>query len=969
MNPLLAAESPIEPQKMIIPTFFRETILLPKLPEHQYILHTPQHVAEPYRPDFVNNFIPLTDDYPQNIQPGWLARLSPGLAGFFSGSQGKLEGAILQYEHRQFAAAERAFRSLIRGPVRISEPARLALAWIQYQHGDFDEALELLPPLLHATTDRIGTEARYLSVLIRLQQNRFKAILTLTEPTEGQSVAELDIRLFSARLYALLQLSQWMEIDRLLEARPTGTDRYTRHYRFILETAGISAFYQHDYQTGLDYFRQADALHAAPRYRADIGRKISWTAYFIGRYAEALDTIEGLPPIPDERYTAELRYLKAISLLQLNDWERLNTELQRLRDEPFFSSLLAYQIQIAVDDPMRLNDLIGQIDRQPLSNPEMRFYSALFSANQAFDAGRHAEARDRLLSAMAVDIDNDDYQVAQYHLALAYLKLGAYSQAITELLQLDQPSTNDPIRQHLHYHLAFAYYRSDLPEDCLHHLAAIKFETSPALQKELMLMQAGALLKMNRHPAATQILVELWQTQNLLVALEDAIRILFHDGRFLDGLALLDANPEANSPLLLHYRIRLLLGLGKAQEAEKLIGNLQQNDDRLIALQISVWEATQQWERIINRLTAILKEPLTSELQQQYHISLGDAYYNLKQYRHSKSQYYRAMLMTANPELKSQIAYNIALASYYEGDNPTFLKEAQLILNDPEITPEIHYQMSLLLADFYFESGNHLDADRTLKAYLTKHNENAANINLKRMRFFFQTGAYSACLALGANASASESHFQRRDRIITTAYCAEPAQRLHSLVSYLEDEVRQPQTPYRETELQFLLANAYLENRQYEPALDIASRLKVEELSAHTQKKNQLLLAKSYLGLMQTADARSSLGDIRRYYQTDLYTEYLKTAAEIDLAEGHYNAGLRRLLRIVFLPTSNDDKRDEARLRIVETYIMSGDIMMARKQLSDFESERLENTSTNARERFLDLQQKLAEQPTAFLSN
>ena len=928
----LAAEAELKPHNVIVRSSFKEDVMVPVITQHQYDLFEPREIEEPYLPHFVFDVTLLPDDFPQNAEISWLTGLSPSLARFFRGNAGRLENGILYYQQNRLSKAESELLPLLNQSSEFRENALLYLAWIKYKEQLWVETITLASHLLQSRRLDLAKEAYYLTALVYLKQKQFKKVLALNEQLRSRiSLDQFDIKQIYLHLSCLVQLGYWNDAGIVSDQIQKLPIIHTKVYYKLIELAGLIDFKKRNYDASLKRYHRAGSYNTHPAYQYIVLRHIAWLNYLSGNYESALTLLER----PNSRYfpdnAEELAYLKLACLTQLKKWSGVKKILSQFQDKSIFHTYSSFLIRNHLKDPQEYPDLFDQVSKQRFKFPEMKFHVAILNGNMFFRQNQFRKAKEFYLRAMSADGNNQDFWIAEYNLGLTHLKLNQYRLAEVNFLNL-MKSAHGALPDQLKYHLIYAQYQQSKSDPSWVSLKLIDF---PSLKKsqhiELLLIKTGALLRMNKTETARNVLVKIWRLTKRQDALEFIVKIHYDRQQFDTVINLIQDHPKHRSDTLILYEIKSLLGKRNFKEAKRSINQIPEDRSSFLKLRLEVWAANREYEKIVKFVSNQLRKSLDNQQRRFYYLKLGDAYFNLQQYQKSKSQFYRALGLTKEPTLKSLILYNIALSSYYYGDFPSFLKEVKQVLKRKDITPEVRYNLTTLLAEYYQKNDNFAQADKSLENYTRSYSHNLASIHIKRIRLLLQSNRPKRCVKLGKTGVKGENDYQRRDRIIMFGYCANAIQQPSETIKLVQPEIRQANRTYRINELNFILAQAYSQVKDFKRSLVLAKALLTKQLTIKVRQDTQLLATQNLLQLKQTKQALAELGDANQYRITGQYIPSLQLRSEIELGLKQYHRAYRTLLRIYYLPTSSELVRQVAQLRITESYLNEKNLAAAKK--------------------------------------
>jgi len=928
----MAHAEELKPHNVVVRTAFKEISRTPVITSHTYDLLIPTLMQEPYLPKFAFSEAHVPEDFPQNIEISGLTKLSPTLSRFFRGPAGQLENGAFFYQRHQLNQAEANLLPLITQSKTVREPALLYLAWIKYKEKLWKESLKLAGYIIGSNNNQLASEATYLTALIYFKQQQYRKVITLSEQLKVQiSLDGLSLKQKYIYLISLVKLGFWEEARQVSENAINDSIHHTKPYYKFIELSALIDYEQKSYATSLNKLLRVKRYNSHPAYRYTVNRQIAWLLYLGGNYSEAVSILNDEKNNYSDQYRDELQYLKLACLVQQKKWTAVKSTLENLNGSSIFYPYIVFQIRSYLKNPKDHPNLFQQISNQVFKLPEMKFYVAILDGNLFLRQNLHKKAEAAFLKALSIDSRSPDYLVAQYNLGLTHLKLHQYRAAEIDFSDLLKIGFDGKIEQ-IRYHLAYSLYQQAKATEALHIVNALDTATFNRSQKtELLMMKAGSLLQVGKNEQASQTFSDIWSRFKNPESLEFIIQILYDQQQYKKALELANQQPDHQTDTLHLYKIKSLLALRLFKEAQFAMDQISTEDDQVTELRLKVWSANEKYKKIIKHVSRRLNASLPPKKRLYYYLSLGNAYFNLQQYRDSKIQFFRALNLTEEPELKSLIYYNIALSSYYYGDHTSFLNEVNLVLQRKLIPDEIRYNLTLLLAEFYQKTDKTAQADRIYREYEQKHAYNQASIHIKRIRLWYQNKNFKKCSELSQGKMVTENRYQHRDRLIMFGYCTNSIQRPLAVIKKIKTETEKTSDTYRLNELHFILAQAYAGTDQYSRSLTLAKNLIKQDLNSTVRKDTQLLISHNLLKMNKPRKAKIELGEIDQYRSTGQYTQSLHLSGEIQFKLKQYHKAYRTLLRIYYLPGSTNMDRHLSLLRLSEGYLAEKDLKSARK--------------------------------------
>ncbi|MBT3227318.1 MAG: tetratricopeptide repeat protein [Deltaproteobacteria bacterium] len=929
----------MKPHNVIVRSSFKNEVKVPTLKYHLYNLFAPGEIQEPYLPDFDFEIALLPDDIPHNTTVGWLTKFSPSLARLFRGDSGRFENGLFFYQQNNLNKAESDLIALLNRPSVHREKAILYLAWIKYKDQLWKEAIKLSSHLLQSNEIDIVKEVHYLTSLIYIKQEKFKKVLSLNETLRSKlPMDQFDPKQIYVHLISLINLGSWKEAKSVSDLILNKSIAHSKVFFKIVELTGLIDYKNKSYLSSLKNYNRAKSYHALPAYQFVMNRHIAWLYYLTGNYESAVKVLQERNSQYLSDYTEERAYLKLACLVRLKKWADVSMILNGFKEGSIFRTYGSFLIRHHLKDSTEYPDLFKQVSAQKFNFPEMKFHVALLDGNLFYKRKHYQKAKDTYIRAMSVDSSSQDYWIAQFNLGLTHLKLRQYDQAEINFLNLMRTFHGSQITQ-LRYHLIYAQYQQSKIDPSWESMDLADFPSLNRDQQiELRLIQAGTLLRLSKRETAKSVFMDIWLQTKQQDALEFVIKISYDQRQFDKVINLVKEHPQHRSDTLITYEVKSLLAMRRFNDAKRSIEEIPADNDLFIPLRLEVWTANSEYKSIIKFISGQLRKALDKQQRRFYYLKLGDAYFNLQQYQKSKNQFYRALGLTSEPILKSLILYNIALSSYYYNDYASFLSEVNQVLSRKEITDEVRYNLTILLAEYYQKTNRLVQADSTLEKYSRPYTYNLASIHIKRIRIWFQAKNHKKCVKLGRTGVSGESEYQQRDRIIMFGYCANTIHRPSETIKSFRQELESNQNSYRINELHFILAQAYSQTGDFKRSLSLAQPLVIKPLNTEVRLETQLLLASNRLQLKDLKKAAEELGDVNQYRVTGQYVRSLHLKGEIELQQKQYHQAYRTLLRVYYLPDSSKVDQQLVLLRITEGYLSEMNLEAAVKHFKKIDA-------------------------------
>jgi len=918
----LTAKNDLKPRKVVIESSYQEKNLRPPSPLHEFDLQYPGSTHEPYFPDLQIDEYPLPSDFPQNVQISWLTNFSGGLAELFLGDKGELENAILFYQKGELVRTRLKLQSLLNQNSELEENTTLWLAWTLYKEKKYAGSLRLLGQLHQSRSYDLIIESYYLASLIFIKQKQFKHHYQLIQRLKKRvMIPSWDFRLNLAYIISLTELGYWTEADAFLKTSNLKTTKHAKLYYLVEEIIGRLDYAQNRHGSSLIHYLNAQKYQPNLYYQRNLNRNIAWLYYFSGNFEKSLEVTNlGLDFFQPEA-TEEIVYLKLACLVKLKHWDEVNSILNLLNPESVFFTYGAFQIRSNLKEIDQYKELKDSITAHEYSEPNMKFYAALHEGNNAFVEKKYQKAEQQYIRALSVDIKSSDYWMVQYNLGLVHLRQKRFDEAINIF---DPLLKNYPklLPDAVSYHLLFAIYNSEKDSAFLETLKRINPEKLNSKQQiDITMMKGGVFADKREYKAAVKEFLEIWQQNQVPVALEFAIRVLYAQRGFDQIIKLVQVNQRQNSDTLYFYHVKAHLGKKDIVSAYQLLKDREFSDVEFIQVRIEVLLAAQKFQELIDTVGPLLSKTSDPENRLLLYLSLGDANFNLKQYVDSKHQFYKALKIANSIEIRSLILYNIALITLYENKNILFEKEITSILEKENLTDEIRYTLTQMLVDYYWQNKKTALADQVLEHYTNKFKYQKSNATAKRIRFLYQAEEFNSCYQLAKNRIDQQQEYNRRDRVIMTGYCGNQTENVASAVAIVQNELSTKSSDYRKNELTFVLSQGYFQLKQYKKSYDLSEKLLEKPLKLGVKHETQILMAKAAMLTDNPRMAEEVLGDLNQYRQTQKYPKSLRIRALLALSEKNTDLAVRTYLRLYYLSKTTAGQKQDILLDIAELYI------------------------------------------------
>ena len=950
----------LKPKNVIIHSSYIEKSVHLKTVHHKYDLQPLIYIQEPYLPELQFLDFQLPKAFPQNIEISWLSRNLTILSEIFLGDMGTLEKGIIQYRKEDLESANKTFFKLTQSPRPIGDVANLYLGWIQFRQNQLKESYKTISKILDSDNHTVSQEGHFIMSLIMIKLRDYQNHLTIMQQYEKREKRESwGFRLSFCYLTSLIKLEKWETADQLLKQLEKRVLNHAKLYYKTREAIALIAYIQNNYAVSLDNYNQAKKLNPLLSYQYQINRNIAWIQYYTGEYQQSIDLIDNNSRSPYKEYSEELKYLKIICLLNMNQRNLLKPVLSQLKKDSPFYSYASFKIKSFYKNPEKYGNLIDQQSIQAFDSPDMMFHIASLDGNHAFKKNRFDKAIKQYQTALSINEANINANKTRYNLALSFLKSEDFEKANQTFLALYNNKLSDSFPL-LPYHLLYTFFKLDQSENYLKFEPEIDYSKySKNIRSDIHFMIGNIHLNNGNHKNAIKDFLWVWNADQNIIALELSALAFYQQSQFRKTIRIADKDKLQVSRTLLHYKIKSLLALNQPKRALKIITNHPFNDNQSIEIYLEVLLANQKYNKIITHISALQKGTFDTKKRLFFYLYLGDAYFNLKEYSKSKNQLYRALNLSTDQKINSLILYNIILSTYHYGDYATFEKEATQILKTRTLTDEIRYSLTQILVDYYSRNQQTALADRTLADYTKNYSYYKSRAHNKRIRLLHQSGSFNKCYSLSQQKSDDESNFSRRDRIIMAGYCGNKSNRSGDVVRLIEKETKNKMKEYRKNELNYLLAQAYTKTNKHKKSIRLIGKLIVTELDINTRHETKLLQSENLLNTSRLQQAEAELGDLNQYRKTKRYADALNIKGEINIKAKNENKAVRTFLRIYYLPQSTKIAKQLAILRIAEFYYQQQKIKKANVFMKKLNF-KIVNSNKKAKTRYNYLKKKLA---------
>ncbi len=926
----------LDPEQVKIIALRPANPIRPQVKGHQYDPRRPDKALEPFSPDFGPGPVELPQENGLVESQSWLARLSPGLAGAVMGSKGLLDAGIIEYQAGEYEKAKGRFALLIdKGTSEVWEKAVAWQAWTLYKLEEMDASFNLAQDLTQSKAPRLRAEGFYLAGLHFLRSAQMvKLNQWLAKAKKELQPADWNFRLRYLQLVNLVQNKQWKEARTFLADFAQTGITYSPYYGKIKELEGAIAYAENDFPRALTAYKEAQRLSPGAWSKSRHRRVQAWLYYLSGRPTESKrlageELALGLSPAQ-----AELTYLLIASKVRLQEGQNLATLLERIPKGSPFSAYASFQIRAFYKNLNQEPKLKAKVIGQPLHFPALRFYTALLEGQAHFLKGQIEAAEKNFLTALSVDSDANLYWIARYDMGLVHLNQGRYPKAARIFKELAQEK-NPKNKLWLGYHLLYAYYQQKQAKAFLAYFPQVDLtEMTAKAQWEVHLMKGSLLYGLGRHPEAIQAFLYGWEQGKRPEALGYAAQAYYQQGKYQQALDLAAKHSGLHSKDLLRYRVKSLLALNRAPLAMRILEEERFKGKELLDLHVEVWLVNQKYEKIVQRVTPLLQSAKNDTERLNYHLILGDVYFNQKKYSAAHRHFAATIALAKDPKKQALARFNLAMCSYAAKDMKAFEPEAALALK-AALEPPTRYQLTQVLSNHYLESGQIRQSDALLSDYIQHHRYKKNQIRLRQAQSSYDRGNYTLCADQIEVPLEQPNEFESRDQSILFARCAIKSGRGKEVFAKLERELARAKSKYRQGEIALILAEARYHQGSYQ-----ASQETLKKIASQAPKKLQLqarlLGAKNLYKLGQFAEGDQTLGDPNQYREIHHYKEALQLQTEMKAQSGDAKSALRNLLRLYYRKGNSQLEKQELLLKLTRLYLQEGDQASAKEYLDKF---------------------------------
>lgn len=895
---LYASEKLITPGSFILKSSISPRQIKFVSPSHTFDIQKSGSYKEPYTPAFFLKDYDLPKNIAINTQPHWLSNFSSGLAKLFISEKFYLDSGTLLYSHHQYKEAIAAFKKGEEINGDLSDLFNLWLSWSYYQDNQIQKVSPTLSKILKSKNKQIRHEAQYLSALILIEKGAFQDVFTQLNQFQKYSVfSNWPFKLQYTYLISLTELHHWQDSLTYLAQMESQTIVHQKNFKDILKIKALALYHQKEYSNSISTLLRLTKIQSTKEDRFKSIRMLAWIYYLNKNYHS---TLNQLNRIPAPFYFDELYYLKLSCNISLKNTKSAYHDFKKISPKSSFYIYAIFKLQILNDASKRKLSTDKNFKlNEDFSN--LKFYSNLNSGNQYFLKHQFIQAENSYFRALSSDTDSKNYWMAHYNLALTYLSQKKYVKALNAF-SISLKSLPQHLKSQIIYHRLYAYFGANLYQMFDNLLSEFSIDDFNRQQKsEILEMSAIIEHRRNNLRSAAKQFRQAWniskKTHLFALSLESLYMsknytlVLKHSKTIL--------KLKEKSERIATFYIKSLLALNKNKAALKEVESLHYSSESFNSLRIEVWFANDQNKKVIHFINAQLKHTPPSKTRLFYYLSLGDAYFNLKQYLKSKAQYYKALNIPSSIETKSVIYFNIATASQKRQDNRGFQLEVSALLKKKDITPDVRFNLTILLANTYIDSTDLNKADAILENYLSRSSFRSIDIRLKRIDILLRQKQYTTCYQLSQKKDKQENLFQQIDRLIFLSKCSQSTNELSNSSNLLAATIEE-NSSYRINERYAVLAQELFTLKQYKKSLQLIKKTRSDLFSHAENLTNQLLHSRILAQLKKIDEAILVLDPPEKFKAIQKFSRASILKSDLLILQGKFTPAEKTLLRAYY---------------------------------------------------------------------
>ena len=232
---------------------------------------------------------------------------------------------------------------------------------------------------------------------------------------------ELGFKLTYTRLLALVNQEKHFQADEILRTFLPKTT-YTPNYAEFIELAGVINFGLKRYKKSLKDYSEGIRLRPNQKVTPLLMLKKAWLEYILTNYLPAKLTVSNIPEKMVGLLSDELRYLKFLIYLKIEDWPNVVQSFSVFKLNSDWYQYVAYLMnlnrQYLSNYPSLLNDLLN-VSYQV---PDHGIHVALKEGNDWFEKNNFKESEKFFLITLALEPNGQVYDQIRFNLAMNYIK-------------------------------------------------------------------------------------------------------------------------------------------------------------------------------------------------------------------------------------------------------------------------------------------------------------------------------------------------------------------------------------------------------------------------------------------------------------------------------------------------------------------------------------------------------------------
>lgn len=930
-TPLSASENLITPGKFVLKSSTPRQLSLPSI-SHTYDTQKLGSVREPYIPSFILKDYELPKTIANNNEPHWLSSTSYFLAELFVPERAYLDQGIQSYQQKDYPAAISFFEKGVLRNGTFKSDFNLWLAWSHFQLQQFNQSRRYISEIFQRKGSVQHYESHYLSALLEIEQGQFQnAFQNLNELLLNTNFSRWTFKLQYAYLVTLTHLNHWEDILlylSIIEKKPVS---HLKQYHKLLEIKSLALFHLEKTEACFTTLKQLLKTQTGIKQRSYTYRKLAWVAYLENRFKDArlyggkaqLSAIKN-----------EMNYLRLSVLVKEKNTEEVKEILKGISKDSNFYIFSLFKLQAS---PKNAPDTLSFFDQNiALMNrfPDLRFYAALTRGNYNFSLQNYKNAQSAYFRALSSDTTNKNYWKAHYNLGLSDMALGEFKKSLSSfsLIQNQVPTS---FQNQIKYHRLFNLYALNQYRQFKAEFTSQSIGNFNHLQRIEVLTMAGNMeSRRGKKASAADYYFAAWKESQSLPVLKAGIEHLFQLKRYQKIVQRIESIPNLSDEPILIFYIKSLLALGQTQKALKETKKSSFASNPFNALRIEVWFANNLSSSVITFIPPLLNQRPNDRIRQFYYLSLGNAFFNLKSYLKSKTQYYKALNLTSDVTDRSSILFNIAHLSQLMGETSPFQQEVSSILKHQNLTIETRFDLTLLLANSYSKSEHLAESDALLKQYLSRYSYRNAEISLKRAAVLLKQEDLKSCYQISTHPKKGESLYQSIDRHLFLSQCSQQKEEIQ-LSSQQLKKTLSIEKNYRVGERHYRLGYQFLTLKRKKQALYHIKLARMLSTSSIQKLTAQLLHVNILSQMGNNGLALKTLGEIHRYRSIKKEVEASLLKSDLLKAQKRFSDAEKILLKISYLKTYSPSQKAEVLFKLTVLNRAKGDLIRARSYFKE----------------------------------